>query len=111
MDNLVKQSEVNYFLYRIEKNFPNFVAGIITDSHGFPVASKISKRLWILENTLALSAVAKDRNLIKDENLIQIKKHLDRSKNYNLLVLLEKSKDHKSRLKSLKSLIKAQELF
>ena len=111
MDNLIKQNEVNYFLYRIEKNFPNFVAGIITDSHGFPIASKISKRLWILENTLALSAIAKNRSLIKDDNLIQIKKDLDRSKNYKLLVLLEKSKDYKSRLKSLKNLIKAQELF
>ena len=111
MDNLINESEVNYFLYRIEKNFPNFVAGIITDKHGFPVASKISKNLWILENTLALSAITKNREFIQDSKLIQIKKDLDKSKNYKLLILLEKSKDYKSRLKPLKSLIKSQELF
>ncbi|MFX0036977.1 MAG: hypothetical protein ACFE9I_15205 [Candidatus Hermodarchaeota archaeon] len=111
MDNLINESEVNYFLYRIEKNFPNFVAGIITDKHGFPVASKISKNLWILENTLALSAITKNREFIQDSKLIQIKKDLDKSKNYKLLILLEKSKDYRSRLKPLKHLIKSQELF
>ncbi|MFX1591417.1 MAG: hypothetical protein ACFFB6_08490 [Promethearchaeota archaeon] len=111
MDKLINESEVNYFLYRIEKNFPSFVAGIITDKHGFPVASKISKKLWILENTLALSAIVKKGDFIEDSELVQIKKDLDKSKNYKLLVLLEKSKDYKSRLKPLKSLIKSQELF
>ena len=108
---ILNQDDVNYFLYRIEKNFPNFVAGIITDSHGFPVASKISKKLWILENTLALSAITKNRNFIEDSKLVKIKKDLDKSKNYRLLILLEKSKDYKSRLKPLKSLIKSQDLF
>lgn len=111
MDNLINESEVNYFLYRIEKNFPSFVAGIITDKHGFPVASKISKKLWILENTLALSAITKNKEFIRDSKLVQIKKDLDKSKNYKLLILLEKSKEYKSRLKPLKSLIKSQELF
>lgn len=111
MDKLINESEVNYFLYRIEKNFPSFVAGIITDKHGFPVASKISKKLWILENTLALSAIVKKGDFIEDSQLIQIKKDLDKSKNYKLLVLLEKSKEYKSRMKPLKSLIKSQELF
>ena len=111
MDNLINESEVNYFLYRIEKNFPNFVAGIITDRHGFPVASKISKKLWVLENTLALSAITKNRDFLEDSNLVKIKKDLDKSKNYKLMILLEKSKEYKSRLKPLKSLIKTQELF
>lgn len=111
MDKLINESEVNYFLYRIQKNFPNFVAGIITDRHGFPIASKISKKLWVLENTLALSAIAKKGGFIDDTNLIQIKKNLDKSKNYKLLVLLEKSKEYKSRLRPLKNLIKSQELF
>jgi hypothetical protein len=111
VDNLINESEVNYFLYRIEKNFPNFVAGIITDKHGFPVASKISKKLWILENTLALSAITKKSEFIQDSKLVQIKRNLDKSKNYKLLVLLDKSKEYKSRLKPLKSLIKSQELF
>lgn len=111
MNNLINESEVKYFLYRIEKSFPNFVAGIITDRHGFPVASKISKKLWVLENTLALSAITKNRDFLEDSNLVKIKRNLDKSKNYKLMILLEKSKEYKSRLKPLKSLIKSQELF
>ena len=111
MDNLINENDVKYFLYRIEKNFPNFVAGIITDKHGFPVASKISKKLWILENTLALSAIAKKGGFIEDSRLVQIKRDLDKSKNYKLLILLEKSKEYKSRMKPLKNLIKGQDLF
>ncbi|MCK4371188.1 MAG: hypothetical protein KAV01_06805 [Candidatus Lokiarchaeota archaeon] len=111
LDNLINESEVKYFLYRIEKNFPNFVAGIITDRHGFPVASKISNKLWILENTLALSAITKNKVFKEDSKLVQIKRDLDKSKNYKLLILLQKSKEYKSRLKPLKSLIKSQDLF
>jgi len=111
MDNLINESEVNYFLYRIEKNFPSFVAGIVTDRHGFPIASKISKKLWILENALALSAVVKKGGFIEDPKLVQIKRDIDKSKNYKLLLLLDKSKEYKSRLKPLKHLIKSQELF
>ncbi|MFX1326254.1 MAG: hypothetical protein ACFE8N_14990 [Promethearchaeota archaeon] len=111
MGKILNQDEINYFLYRIEKNFPNFVAGIITDRHGFSVGSKISKKLWVLENTLALSAITKKNGFSEDSNLIQIKKDLDKSKNYKLMILLEKSKDYKSRLKPLKALIKSQELF
>ncbi|MFX0008068.1 MAG: hypothetical protein ACFFA7_03595 [Promethearchaeota archaeon] len=111
MDKLINQSEVNYFLYRIEKNFPSFVAGVITDRHGFPIASKISKKLWVLENTLALSAIVKKGGFIEDPHLVQIKRDLDKTKNYKLLVLLDKSKEYKSRLRPLKGLIKSQELF
>jgi len=110
-NSIINESEVKYFLYRIEKNFPNFVAGVITDRHGFPVASKISKKLWILENTLALSAITKNRDYIEDNKLVQIKKDLDKAKNYKLLILLEKTKDYKSRMKPLKDLLKSQELF
>ncbi|MFW9880260.1 MAG: hypothetical protein ACFFG0_44875 [Candidatus Thorarchaeota archaeon] len=111
MGNILNQDEVNYFLYRIEKNFPNFVAGIITDRHGFPIGSKISKKLWVLENTLALSAITKKGDFIEDSKLIQIKRDLDKNKNYKLLILLEKSRDYKSGLKPLKNLIRTQELF
>ena len=111
INSIINESEVKYFLYRIEKNFPNFVAGVITDRHGFPVASKISKKLWILENTLALSAITKNRDFIEDNKLVQIKKDLDKAKNYKLLILLEKTKDYKSRMKPLKGLLKSQELF
>ena len=111
MGNILNQDDVNYFLCRIEKKFPNFVAGIITDKHGFPLASKISKKLWVLENTLALSAIAKNRDFIEDSKLIQIKRDLDKNKNYRLMILLEKSKGYKTRLKPLKTLIKTQDLF
>lgn len=110
-NSIINESEVKYFLYRIEKNFPNFVAGVITDRHGFPVASKISKKLWILENTLALSAITKNRDFIEDNKLVKIKKDLDKAKNYKLLILLEKTKDYKSRMKPLKGLLRSQELF
>ena len=112
MDDLIKQDEVNYFLYRIEKKYPNFVAGIITDKHGFPVASSISKRLWIRENTLALSAVSKNREFsIKDPNLVPFKFNIDKSKRYRLLLLLEKSKNYKENMKNLKEIIRSQDLF
>ena len=42
---LINQLEVNYFLHQIKKNFPNFVAGVITDKNGFAIGSDISKRL------------------------------------------------------------------
>jgi hypothetical protein len=109
---LLNQSDVDYFLHRIKKNFPNFVAGVITDRNGFPIGANISKRLWVHENTLALSAVAKNRDfLIKDPNLIQLKLNIDRDKQFKLFLLLEKSKHYKSRLKSLKAIIKTQQLF
>ena len=90
MGNILNQDEVNYFLKRIEKNFPNFVAGIITDKHGFPLASKISKKLWVLENTLALSAITKNRDFLEDSKLVQIKRDLDKNKKF-LVRLLHQS--------------------
>ena len=109
---LVKQTEVNYFLHRIKKTFPNFVAGVITDRNGFPIGADISKRLWVHENTLALSAVAKNREFsIKDPNLIQLKFDIDRGKRYRLFLLLERSKKYKEGIKYLKKIIKSQKLF
>jgi len=109
---LVKQAEVNYFLHKIKQNFPNFVAGVITDRNGFPIGANISKRLWIRENTLALSAVSKNRELtIKDPNLVPLKFDIDKGKQYRLLLLLEKSKNHKDGMKMLKNMIRSQNLF
>jgi hypothetical protein len=109
---LVKQVEVNYFLHKIKQNFPNFVAGVITDRNGFPIGAKISKRLWIRENTLALTAISKNRELsIRDPNLVPLKFDIDKGKRYRLLLLLEKSKNYKENMKSLKEIIKSQNLF
>jgi len=72
----------------------------------------LSKKLWVLENTLALSAITKNRDFIEDPKLIQVKRDLDKNKNYRLMILLEKSKGYKkNRLKLLKTLIKSQDLF
>ena len=109
---LVKQAEVNFFLHKIKQNFPNFVAGVITDRNGFPIGAKISKRLWIRENTLALSAVSKKRELsIKDPNLVPLKLNIDKAKRYRLFLLLEKTKNYKDNMKTLKEIIKSQNLF
>lgn len=111
---LINQIEVNYFLNQIKENFPNFVAGVITDKNGFPIGSDISKRLWIHENKLALWAVSKNKenkDLINDPNLIQLKFNIDKGKRFKLFILLEKSKYNKSGVKPLKTIIRSQELF
>jgi hypothetical protein len=111
---LINQVEVNYFLSRIKKNFPKFVAGVITDKNGFPIGSEISKRLWIHENKLALWAISKNKenkDLINDPNLVQLKFDIDKEKRFKLFILLEKSKNNKNGVKPLKSLIRGQELF
>ena len=109
---LVKQAEVNFFLHEIKQNFPNFVAGVITDRNGFPIGANISKRLWIRENTLALSAISKNREMtIKDPNLVPLKFNIDKGKRYRLFLLLEKSKNHKENMKTLKEIIRTQNLF
>ncbi len=111
---LINQMEVNYFLHTIKKNFPNFVAGVITDKNGFTLGADISKRLWIHENKLALWAISKNKEnkeIVNDPNLVQLKFDIDKGKNFKLFILLEKSKNNKNRVKPLKTLIKSQELF
>jgi len=112
--NLINQVEVNNLLHRIKKNFPNFVAGVITDKNGFAIGSDISKRLWIHENKLALWAISKskdNKDIINDPNLVQLKFDIDKGKKFKLFILLEKSKYNKSGVKPLKHIIRAQELF
>ena len=111
---LINQLEVNYFLHRIKENFPNFVAGVITDKNGFAIGSDISKRLWIHENKLALWAISKNKknkDIINDPNLVQLKFDIDKGKRFKLFILLEKSKHNKSGVKPLKNIIRGQELF
>ncbi len=111
---LINQMEVNYFLHKIKINFPNFVAGVITDRNGFTIGANISKRLWIHENKLALWAISKNKEnkeVINDPNLVQFKFDIDKGKNFKLFILLEKSKNNKNRVKPLKTLIRSQELF
>jgi hypothetical protein len=109
---LINQNEVNYFLHRVRRHFPNFVAGVITDRNGFPIGSSISNRLWVHENTLAIWAISKNKErIIKDPNLVQLKFDIDKNKKYKLFILLEKSKTYKNGIKPLKEIIKTQQLF
>ncbi len=111
---LINQMEVNYFLHQIKINFPNFVAGVITDKNGFTIGADISKRLWIHENKLAMWAISKNKQnkeVINDPNLVSLKFDIDKGKNYKLFILLEKSKFNRSGKVGLKNLIRAQELF
>ncbi|MHA1509971.1 MAG: hypothetical protein ACTSO6_14860 [Promethearchaeota archaeon] len=111
---LINQMEVDYFLNRVKKNFPNFIAGVITDRNGFTIGANISKRLWIHENKLALWAISKNKEnkeVINDPNLVSLKFDIDKAKNFKLFILLEKSKYIKSGKVELKNLIRAQELF
>lgn len=112
--NLINQMEVNYFLHKIKINFPNFVAGVITDKNGFTIGADISKRLWIHENKLALWAISKNKEnkeILNDPNLVQLKIDLDKDKKFKLFILLEKSKNNKSGKVGLKNLIRSQKLF
>ncbi len=111
---LINQIEVNYFLHKIKSNFPNFVAGVITDKNGFTIGANISKRLWIHENKLAMWAISKNKKnkeVLNDPNLVQLKFDIDKGKNFKLFILLEKSKYNKSGKVGLKNLIRTQELF
>ena len=111
---LINQIEVNYFLHKIKKSFPNFVAGVITDKNGFTIGADISKRLWIHENKLALWAISKNKEnkeVINDPNLVALKFDIDKGKNFKLFILLEKSKYNKSGKVELKNIIRTQELF
>ena len=111
---LINQMEVNYFLHKIKINFPNFVAGVITDKNGFTIGADISKRLWIHENKLALWAISKNKEnkeILNDPNLVQLKFDIDKGKRYKLFILLEKSKYNKNGKVGLKNLIRTQQLF
>lgn len=106
----MSEQDVNYFLKEIENNFPNFVAGVITDRHGFPIASNIPINFHINERELALSAISGDHDYINDSRLIKVKRNLDKAKNIKLLFLL-KSNGYINRFKNLKEIIERQNLF
>jgi hypothetical protein len=111
LEKLVKQADVNHFLHQVERIFPNFVAGILCDRHGFPIASKIPQNFPIQENILALSAISNKRDLIRDINYLKVKRDIDESKDIRLYLLLEDKKKYFHRFKKLKRLIEKQNLF
>ncbi|TFF96399.1 MAG: hypothetical protein EU544_00745 [Promethearchaeota archaeon] len=111
MEKLIKKQDVNNFLSEIKQTFPNFVAGILCDNHGFPIASKVPKNFHIKENQLALSAIAKNRDFIQDKNFMKVKRSIDKYKKVKLFLLLEKTHKYVSRFKALKELIENQSIF
>ncbi|MBD3256352.1 MAG: hypothetical protein GF383_14740 [Candidatus Lokiarchaeota archaeon] len=109
---LVNQEDLNSFLGQIKNVFPNFVAGVLCDRNGFPIASKAVDNFHIHENHLALAAIKEDDSYIKtDSNYMKVMRALDKTKNVRLYLLLEKSYDYINRFKQLKSIIENQTLF
>jgi len=90
MKKIISQKEASTFLNKVTQNFPNFIAGIITDKHGFPIASKIPKDFPYEENILALEAVAKKRSFIKRSQYVKVRRFLNNKKTVNMLLLLRK---------------------
>ena len=111
MESIIKQNDVDYFLRRIEKTFPNFIAGIITDRHGFPIASKIPKNFHLKEADLALSAIADERNFISDDKFTKVVRDLNETNSIKLFLLLQKSNKYLNRFKTLKSIIRKHNIF
>ena len=108
---IIHQDDVNYFLSEVEQIFPSFVAGILCDHHGFPIASRIPQNFHIKEASLALSAISDDIDKINSSRYIKVRRDLDKSKNIKMLLLLERPIMHINRFKRLKKLIKKQGLF
>ena len=111
LENLITENMVDSFMSEIELIFPNFVAGVLCDNHGFPIASKVPKNFHIRENELALSAIAGKRTIINDPRFMKVKRAVDKGKNVRLLLLLEKSNSYINRFKELRKIIDAQDLF
>ncbi|MFX0071704.1 MAG: hypothetical protein ACFFAO_11505 [Candidatus Hermodarchaeota archaeon] len=111
MEKLIKQSEVNCFLSEIEQIFPNFVAGVLCDYHGFPIASKIPYNFPIRENLLALLAISNKVGRINEKKYLKVKRDLDKSKNIKMLLLLKKSNQKIANFKKLKEFINTSNLF
>ena len=111
LEDIIHQEDVNYFLSEVEEIFPTFVAGILCDHHGFPIASKIPHNFHIKEANLALSAISNDSDNNNSNRYFQVRRDLNKSKNIKMLLLLERPIIHTKSFKRLKKLIKRQGLF
>ena len=87
----------------IEGIFPNMVAGVITDRHGFPMATNMKPTPKPLdEELLALSAVS-DRKLLDLSDYHKVVRPL--SHNVRLMVLLEKTYANLHRFKAFNRML------
>ena len=111
VEDILNEEQINNFLSNIECIFPNFVAGIITDRHGFTIGMKKPPNFHIHETNMALYAITSKKNYIEDSRFLKIKRNLDKSRNFKLLLLLEKSNNYVNRFKKLRNIIETQSLF
>ncbi len=95
----------------IKNLFPNFLAGIITDHHGFPISTHITNKIKMKENELALQAISNRFSLSDDLSITKIKVNLDKTKNIKLLLLIETPNNYILGLSNLRKMIKSQVLF
>ena len=107
MEDIIHQEDVNYFLSEVEQIFPSFVAGILCDHHGFPIASKIPHNFHIQEESLALSAISSELDNDNSTRYFKVRRDLSKSKNIKMLLLLKRPIMHINRFKQLKELIEA----
>ena len=105
---IISQEEASTFLNKVTQKFPNFIAGIITDKHGFPIASKIPKNFPYKENILALEAVAKKRSFINRSRYVKVKRYLNNGKTVNMLLLLRKPNKYVYAYKQLKQILNSK---
>ena len=87
MNQLVNEIILNNFIDRVKAVFPTSKAVVITDRHGFPMASKIEQPEWD-ESTLAVHAIT-DRQFIDLDDYQKVVRPL--SMDTRIMVLLEKS--------------------
>ncbi|MFX1384966.1 MAG: hypothetical protein ACFFBP_21260 [Promethearchaeota archaeon] len=111
MKAILNEEDVYFFLTEIERNFPNFVAGVITDNHGFPIASKIPINFHFNETELALSAISDERDFINDSRFVKVIRNLDEKNSIKLFFLLLKRNGYVNRFRKLKEIIERQNLF
>ncbi|MEJ2251363.1 MAG: hypothetical protein P8Y70_12185 [Candidatus Lokiarchaeota archaeon] len=112
MDKLLSQKEINNFLEKIDKIYPNFIAGVIADHNGFPIASRIPKDFPLCENELALyTVINREREILENTDFIKVKRDLSKDKKVKLLLLLDKKNHYIYGFKELKAAIRRQILF
>jgi hypothetical protein len=108
---IITQNQVSQFLTKITQSFPNFIAGIITDKHGFPIASKFPNTFPYDENILALEAISRKKSFINHSKYVKVKRTLNKEGSIQLLLILRKPNIHVYAYKDLKNIIERQALF
>ena len=110
---LITQQMVDEFLKKIKKTFPNFIAGVLSDENGFPIASKIPKKLKIDEDFFALAAT--DVRIVNDfmdfSKYTKVMKEIGKKEKIKLLVLLKKSAKYSHKFQQLNEVLSKQSLF